>query len=351
MTKPELPARLGVALIGAGMIAPTHVAALSGLRDLLRLDAVLSRHPENAAYLAETYAGTAPLFTSDLTAITENPDIHIAIVATPPSVRIDLITALASAGKHILLEKPVARNSAEAQEVVEICENAGVSLGILFQHRARAPTIAAMKLLASGDLGKLAHVEIAVPLWRDQSYYDELGRGTYARDGGGVLLTQAIHTIDLALSFTGAVSSVQGMVATTALHNMEAEDMAVAGLRFANGAVGSLIASTASYPHGVETITLHYARATLRIGTGSLDVFWRGDRNDHEVVVAGGASDNGPAVAKHDWHQAIIRDFVDAVRAGTAPMVTGRQALASHHLVTAIEASSRDGRIVNLSLA
>ncbi len=348
MTKPELPARVGVALIGAGMIAPTHVAALSGLRERLRLDVVLSRHPENAAYLSDAYDGTKPLFTSDLSAITGSPDIQFAIVATPPSVRIDLITALANAGKHILLEKPVARNSAEAQQVVEICADAGVSLGILFQHRARAPSIAAAQLVKGGDLGKLAHAEIAIPLWRDQSYYDELGRGTYARDGGGVLLTQAIHTIDLALSFTGAVSSVQGMVATTVLHEMEAEDMAVAGLRFANGAVGSLTASTASYPHGAETITLHYEHATLRIGTGTLDVFWRGDRNGHEVVVAGGASDNGPVVAKHEWHQAVIKDFADAVRAGTAPMVTGRQALASHHLITAIETSSRDGRIVDV---
>ncbi|SFR44208.1 Predicted dehydrogenase [Yoonia tamlensis] len=351
MTQQDLNARMGVALIGAGMIAPTHVAALSAMRNELRLDAVVARRPENAAYLADHYAGDAPLFTADLAQVTDNPDIHMAIVATPPSVRIDLITALAKAGKHILLEKPVARNSAEALQVVEICENAGVSLGILFQHRARAPSIAAADLIAKGGLGKLAHVEIAIPLWRDQSYYDELGRGTYARDGGGVLITQAIHTIDLALRFTGAVTQVQAMVATTALHKMESEDMAVAGLRFENGAVGSLTASTASYPHGVETITLHYEHATLRIGTGSLDVFWRGARNDHEVLVAGGASDNGPVVAKHEWHQAIIADFADAVRNGTAPMVTGRHALASHHLITAIETSSRDGRIIDVTQA
>jgi predicted dehydrogenase len=351
MTNQDLSARMGVALIGAGMIAPTHVAALSDLQDQLRLDAVVSRRPENAHYLTGHYAGAAPLFTADLAQVTDNPDIEIAIVATPPSVRIELITALAKAGKHILLEKPVARNSAEALQVVEICEAAGVSLGILFQHRARAPSIAATELVAGGTLGKLAHVEITIPLWRDQSYYDELGRGTYARDGGGVLLTQAIHTIDLALSLTGAVSRVQGMVATTALHNMESEDMAVAGLHFANGAVGSLTASTASYPHGVETITLHFEHATLRVGTGDLDVFWRGDLNDHEVVVAGGASDNGPVVANHAWHQAIIADFAVAVRDGSPPIVTGRQALTSHQLITAIETSSRDGRIVDLPLA
>lgn len=351
MTQQDLNARMGVALIGAGMIAPTHIAALSAMRNELRLDAVVSRRPENAKYLGDQYAGEAPLFTADLAQVTDNPDIAMAIVATPPSVRIELITALANAGKHILLEKPVARNNAEALQVVEICENAGVSLGILFQHRARAPSIAAADLLAKGGLGSLSHVEISIPLWRDQSYYDELGRGTYARDGGGVLITQAIHTIDLALRFTGPVTRVQGMIATTALHRMEAEDMAVAGLQFANGAVGSLTASTASYPHGVETITLHYERATLRLGTGSLDVYWRGARTEHEVVVAGGASDNGPVVGNHSWHQAIIADFADAIRAGRAPMVTGRQALASHNLITAIEVSSRDGRIVDLPLA
>lgn len=347
-THVETPA-VGVALIGAGMIARTHVEALSAMGNRVRLEAIVSRHPERAAYLAEHYAGAAPVFTSDLEQVTGNPDVQMAIVATPPSVRIDLIGALARAGKHVLLEKPVARTVAESIEVVEICERAGVTLGLLFQHRMRAASKSAARHIASGALGPLGHVEIAAPLWRDQSYYDELGRGTYARDGGGVLITQAIHTIDLALSLTGPVTSVQAMTTTTPLHRMEAEDLAVAGLRFANGAVGSLVASTATFPHGDETITLHFQNGSLRVARHTLDVNWRDGRSETEVYGQTDAGEGGPVVAKFKWHQGVIEDFVDALRDGRAPIVTGRAALASHRLIEAIETSSRTGRVVEMT--
>lgn len=337
---------IGVALIGAGMIAPTHVAALSSARDRVRLCAIVSRRPERAEYLANHYSGKTPSFTSDLSEVTGNPAIQMAIVATPPSVRIDLIRSLAQAGKHILLEKPVARTTNEAIEVVEICESAGVTLGVLFQHRMRGPSIAAARHLASGAFGKPGHVEIAAPLWRDQSYYDELGRGTYERDGGGVLLTQAIHTIDLALSMTGPVASVQAMTATTPLHKMEAEDLAVAGLRFTSGAVGSLVASTATFPHGHETITLHLERGSMIVGKDSLIVHWRDGRSETKTFSQG---ETGPVVARHEWHQGIIEDFVDAIRDGRKPIVSGREALAAHRLITAIEQSSRTGQRIDLT--
>jgi len=339
---------LGVALIGAGMIGKTHVAALSDAQDRVRLEVILTRNPDTATHLAEYYTGPKPQFTADLATITDNPDVHIVIVATPPSVRIDLIEALAKAGKHILLEKPVARTSDEALKVVEICEAAGVTLGLVFQHRMRPASKSAAQLIADGDLGTLGHVEIAAPLWRDQSYYDELGRGTYARDGGGVLLTQAIHTIDLALSLTGPVTRVQAMTATTPLHQMEAEDFAVSGLRLANGAVGSLTASTASFPHGAETITLHFKNATLRLGAETLGIFWRDGRIDQQTFGDAAIGDTGPVLANHDLHQAILEDFADAIRDARAPIVTGRQALAAHSLITAIETSSRMGKAVDI---
>lgn len=346
---PKTHPRIGVALIGAGMIAPTHVAALSAAQGLVKLEVVVARRPEQAEYLADTWQGAKPVFTSDLSVVADNADIKMAIVATPPSVRIDLIETLAKAGKHILLEKPVARTVGEAKQVVEICERAGVTLGILFQHRAQATSKAAADHIASGALGALGHVEIAAPLWREQSYYDELGRGTYERDGGGVLITQAIHTIDLALSLTGPVTSVQAMTATTPLHRMEAEDLAVAGLRFASGAVGSLVASTATFPHGHEVVTLHFEHGSMRVGRTRLDVFWRDGRHDVQDFGGAGEEDGGPIVAKHHLHQAVIEDFVDAIHTGRAPMATGRDGLAAHRLIDAIEASSRSGQVVNLT--
>ncbi len=338
-----------VALIGAGMIAKTHVAALSALQDTARLRAIVSRHPVRALPLAAQYAGNRPELTSDLEAVAANPNIHLAIVATPPSIRHEVIEVLVKAGKHILLEKPVGRSIEEAQEVVEICKHAGVALGVLFQHRMRASSIAAARLVADGDLGKLGLVEIEVPLWRDQSYYDELGRGTYARDGGGVMLTNAIHSIDLALSLTGPIASVQAMTATTFLHQMEAEDFAVAGLKFACGAAGSFVASTAMYPHRTEVIRLHFERASLRIDKNALEIDWRDGR--HELT---GQTGNDQAIAplsggRHEWHQAVIEDFIDAVATGRKPMVTGHEALVSQEVIAAIELSSRSGRSVDLS--
>jgi UDP-N-acetyl-2-amino-2-deoxyglucuronate dehydrogenase len=237
----------------------------------------------------------------------------MVIVATPPNVRHSVIEPLAKAGKHILLEKPVGRTTQEAEGVVAICEQAGVKLGILFQHRMRAPSIAAANLIAKGNLGKLGLVEINVPLWRNQSYYDELGRGTYARDGGGVMLTNAIHSIDLALSLTGPVTHVQAMTATTPLHRMEAEDFAIAGLQFACGASGSFVASTAMYPHRTEVIRLHFDRASLRIDKDALQIDWRDGRHEVEGLPEQTKPKAPQVRGKHEWHQAVIENFVHAI--------------------------------------
>ena len=263
-----------VALIGAGMVARTHVAAIAA-GNTLRLKTICSRSPGRATTLAAeaTHQTGQPVgATTDLDTIANDPEIDFAVVLTPPDARASLIGPLAEAGKHILLEKPVARNADEAREVVMICRAADVTLGVVFQHRMRAASIAAAGLIASGKPGRLRLVEITVPWWRDQSYYDEPGRGTFARDGGGVLISQAIHTIDLALSLTGPVKTVRAMAATTDFHRMEAEDFVAAGLEFANGAAGSMIASTASFPGGPETISLHFDNASLRLGSGQLHI-------------------------------------------------------------------------------
>ena len=340
---------IGVALIGAGMIARTHVLALSGLQNVARLRTVISRTPEKALHLAEFYDGPAPEFSSDLETVVADPLISVAIVATPPSVRKEVIEVLAKAGKHILLEKPVARTLEEAQKVVEICEREGVMLGMLFQHRMRASSVAAARYVASGELGALGVVEIAVPLWRDQSYYDELGRGTYARDGGGVMITNAIHSIDLAISLTGPVTRVQAMTATSLLHRMEAEDFASAGLHFSCGAVGSLVASTAMFPHRTEVIRLHFENGSLRLDKDSLEINWRDGRIEREGKGDAPGTIKPLSGGKHEWHQSVIADFIDAIRAGRKPMETGREALVSHELIAAIETSSQTGRPFDLT--
>ena len=339
-------------IVGAGMVAKTHVLACAASPEKIRLKGLVDGGSGRARALAaeaSKHVGYEVVVYSSVEEAARDADVDFAIIATPPNARIDIVGQLAKAGKHILMEKPVARNTQEAGGLVALCREAGVTLGIIFQHRMRAASQKARELVDGGTLGALGLCEISVPWWRAQSYYDEPGRGTLARDGGGVLISQAIHTIDLALSLTGPVSRVQAMAATTRFHRMETEDYVAAGLRFKNGAVGSLVASTASFPGAPESIVLHFDNASLRLASGLLHVDWRDGRQE---TFGGAASGTGggadPMAFTHEWHQGVFEDFADAISSGRAPVVTGEAALLSHRLIDAIINSADTGKEVEL---
>ncbi len=339
-------------IVGAGMVAKTHVLACAASPAKIRLKAIVDGGSGRAKALAAEAAKHTGHHVAVYASIEEaarDGDVDFAIIATPPNARADIVGPLAKAGKHILLEKPVARNTREAADLVALCRDAGVTLGIIFQHRMRAASQKARELVASGTLGELGLCEISVPWWRTQAYYDEPGRGTLARDGGGVLISQAIHTIDLALSLAGPVARVQAMAATTRFHKMETEDYVSAGLRFKNGAVGSLVASTASFPGAPESILLHFDKASLRLASGLLHVDWCDGRQE---TFGGAASGTGggadPMAFTHEWHQGVFDDFVDAISSGRPPVVTGEAALLSHRLIDAIINSAETGKEVEL---
>lgn len=342
---------LTAALVGAGMVAGTHVAAARAAQGV-RLKGVAARRPESARAFAEKIAdegGEALQVYEDAEAIAADPEVGFVIVTTPPNIRRQVIDPMVKAGKPVLLEKPVARSAKEAEEVVALCEHAGVPLGIVFQHRKRAASLKAAELIGSGELGSLIAAEITVPWWRDQGYYDEPGRGTYARDGGGVLISQAIHTLDLCLSLTGPVAEVQAIAATTSAHEMEAEDFVAGGLVFEGGAVGSLMATTASFPGGGEWIRLHHDKASLMLEGGTLKVSWRSGETESFGATGGSGGGADPMAFTHEWHQAVIEDFARAVREGRAPMCPGREALKVHQLIDALTRSAREGRKVSVT--
>lgn len=345
----DLPKR--AVLIGAGMVARTHVAACADARGVT-IHGIQSRSPDRARELAakaEALTGEPVQVFDSLASVAADPAVDFAIVLTPPDARAGIVGPLVAAGKHILLEKPMGRDAAEAREVVRLCRDAGVTLGVVFQHRMREASRKAAQMIAKGDLGALGLVEISVPWWRDQSYYDEPGRGTYARDGGGVLISQAIHTIDLALSLAGPVKSVRAMATTTRFHEMEAEDFVTAGLQFANGAAGSLVASTASFPGGAESITLHFDGASLRLQSGQLHYHRRDGRNAVFGLVGGTGGGADPMAFTHEWHQGVIEDFAAALAEGRAPAISGEEALAAHDLIDALITSARSGGITELT--
>lgn len=335
----------GAALIGTGMVARTHVAAFAD-QSAAELVAVVGRTTDKAQDFTRDVCGgwSSVPDAQTLDAVCGDPAIAMAVVTTPPSERAEIVAALTAAGKAILLEKPVERDLSRARAIVETCERAGVPLGVVFQHRMRAAARHLAELVADGALGPLRMVDVRVPWWRDQSYYDAPGRGTYARDGGGVLLTQAIHTLDLMLSLTGPPATVRAMTATTGAHQMEAEDFAVAGLVFPAGAVGSVMATTAAFPGGGETMALHFANGSARLDAGQVVVDWRDGRRDAwgEPAASGGGAD--PMAFTHEWHRDVLTDFAAALQGARSPLVTGREALRVHALIAAIEASARDGR-------
>lgn len=329
--------RIRLAIIGAGLAAKPHLEALAQLEDRIEVAGLLTRNPANARQAAAPYGH--PVLGS-LGEVAADPSVDGAIVLTPPNQRREIVDVLAAAGKHILIEKPVERTTGAARAIVEVCESRRVKLGVVLQHRFRAGARRLSHLIAGGDLGQIAVVMTTVPWWRSQDYYDVPGRGTLERDGGGVLMTQAIHSLDLMLSLAGPVAEVHGFATTTRLHRLEAEDFATAGVRYVSGAVGSIVATTAGYPGGIETIALHGSVGSATLAGGTLDVRWHDGRTEQVTETGGTGGGADPMAFPCDWHRDLIDDFAAAIREDRAPLVTGRAALRVHALIDGIIASS-----------
>lgn len=334
-----------IAVIGLGMAVTPHARSLVDLHDRVEVAWAFSRSEARRRVFAERF--DLPT-TGDLEPILHDPAIDAVMILTPPNSHLDLALRFAAAGKHILLEKPLECSTERARRLVEAAEAAGIRLGVVFQHRFREASEHLRTLLGQGALGELAAVNVICPWWRPQSYYDEPGRGTLGRDGGGVLITQAIHTLDLTLSLAGPVAEVAAITGTTAVHRMETEDFAAAGLRFANGACGALIATTAEYPGFPERIELIGTKGTAVLAAGVVTLHWHDGREERfgEEQGTGGGAD--PMAFPHDAHRALLADFLDAIDHDRDPRVTGREALRVHHFIDAVLRASAEGRIVRV---
>lgn len=335
--------KLGIGVVGLGMASTPHAKALQDLSDRVEVRGVYSRDAGKRAAFAERFGFPAA---ASVEQIASDPSIEAVVLLTPPNARGSLVETFAAAGKHILMEKPVERTTPAAEAIVATCEKHGVRLGIVFQNRYRPGALRLRTLAEDGALGALAAVRLSVPWWRPQGYYNEPGRGTLARDGGGVLISQAIHPLDLMLSIAGPVREVQAVAGTTRLHRMETEDFVGAGLRFGNGALGSLSATTAAFPGGTEQIAFDYENGSASLSGGELVVHWRDGRVERHGEASGTGGGADPMAFSHDWHRAILSGFVDAVTAGRDPSPSGREALRVHRLIDALLASSREGRAV-----
>ena len=332
-----------VAVIGLGMAVRPHARSLVDLCDRVEVVYAFSRSEQRRDSFGAQF--DFPL-TGDLQAIVDDPSVDAAMILTPPNTHLELVEAFAGSGKHILLEKPLERSTERALRMVKAAEAAGVTLGVVLQNRFRPASEHLYGLIAQGGLGDLAAVHVTCPWWRPQSYYDQPGRGTLERDGGGVLITQAIHGLDLMLSLTGPAAEVAAIAGTTALHRMETEDFVGAGLRFANGAMGALMATSAAYPGAPERIELIGTRASAILSAGVVTIHHHDGRRESvgEEQSTGGGAD--PMDFPHDAHRALLTDFLDAILQGRSPRVSGREALNVHRFIDALLQAAGENRTV-----
>lgn len=345
MTGAGKDGRIGIGLIGLGMAVKPHVAALKLLAD--RVDLVAGFSPSAERRAAFEAAWQVPTVATE-EALLADPRVDAVLVLTPPLTHDAIARRALAAGKHVLLEKPLTADATSATALVEAFEAAGRKLGVVFQHRFREAPMALRAALAAGRLGDLKSVSASIRWWRSFEYFAEPGRGMKARDGGGVLLTQAIHTLDLMLDLAGPITDVSARCVTSGLRPIDTEDIACAVTRFDNGAVGVIDATTLAWPGYPERIELAGTRGAACLAGERLQMQVHGEAAEEFVGTDGGGGGADPMAFAADAHRRLIAEFVDAIKAGRTPSNSGRSALGVQRLIDAMLASSRSGQTVRL---
>ena len=325
--------RIGVAVIGLGNAFVPYAKCLDDLRDRVDLRWAVAR---SEARLAPVAAAHGCQVTTDVDRVLDDPAVRAVFVLAPPNVHLELCAAAFAAGKHVLCEKPLEVSIERAERLVAAGRKADRRMAVMLQLRFRAASLRMQEILQAGELGAVQAASMSVPWWRPQAYFDEPGRGTLWRDGGGVLITQAIHTLDLFRSLVGVSEVTAAQVSTTGLHRMEAEDYAAALVRLGNGAPGSILATVSAYPGSSETIQIIGTKGAARMEAGNLRISWLDGRE--EVLEDAGGSGGGANLMgfSHEPHKALMTDFLDTIETGRDPVVTGEDALATQRVIAAI---------------
>jgi UDP-N-acetyl-2-amino-2-deoxyglucuronate dehydrogenase len=338
---------LGIAIVGAGIVARYHSAAIAATPGA-RLVAVSRSDAARAADAAAEFG--VPCETS-LDALLAREDVDAVCVCTPSGQHAAQAVAAARAGKHVLVEKPMALTLADADAMIGAAREAGVHLAVAFQRRTEPVYQAVRAAVAAGDLGHLMLGAASVPYFRSQDYYrSAVWRGTWAMDGGGALMNQGIHLADLLLWFMGEVVEVNARADTLA-HAIEVEDNLACTLAFASGALGTIYATTAAAPGFPHRIELYGSEGGVQV-EGEAVVRWHARTPAPEAPAGSGAAAAGsggsPTAIGTTGHTRLLADFVAAVREGRPPLVTGEEGRRSLALVLAVYESARSGQAVRL---
>ena len=328
-----------VGLIGAGNISQTHARAAAAIPGV----SVAAVHGANGAKARELAASQGAAAYESLDAFLDHKPMDMVVIGSPSGVHAAQGVAAARHRLHVLVEKPIDVTTERADELIAAAEESGVRLGVLFQDRLKPGIVRLKQLVDSGGLGRVLSVSARVPWYRPPDYYRlSRWRGTAALDGGGALMNQGIHTVDLLLWVLGDVIRVQARTATL-LHEIESEDTALALLEFASGAAGVLEASTATYPGYPRRVEITGTEGTVVLEHDRLVVAdLRTPRP--ELVGDGGdanASASSPVVSDASGHQRLIEDFLRAIETGSRPACDGHEGRRSVELVEAIYRSAR----------
>ncbi|MSP50213.1 MAG: Gfo/Idh/MocA family oxidoreductase [Alphaproteobacteria bacterium] len=334
------------AIIGLGMAHGPHLKSLRDLSDRVEIAAAYTPSPARRDGFARANPDLAVVDSMD--AILADRSIDVVLVLTPPRTHLELVERCAAAGKHVLLEKPVEVTAERARKAVEAMERAGRRLAIMLQSRFRQGSRHLAGLMRGGELGDLLSGSASIRWWRPSDYFAQPGRGMKERDGGGVLLTQAIHTLDLFLSLAGPVDRVAAMAVTSPLRRIDTEDVVAAAVSFAGGAIGTIDATTVAYPGFSERIELACGKGTAVLTAGNLVVHWKDGREERHGAEQGSGGGADPMAFPHHAHRDLIADLLEAIDGDREPEVSGRDALKVHVLIEALLASAESRRTVTL---
>ena len=356
--------KLRLGILGCGVIGPHHARAIAGLESA-ELVAVADVVPELAEELAGEYGCSSY---GSLGEMLSGVDLDAMCVCTPSGMHAEDAIAALEAGKDVVIEKPVDVSLKAADRLLEVQRATGRKVAVVSQHRFDPATRAVHEVVSRGEFGRLTSGSAEVRWWRSQSYYDSGGwRGTWELDGGGVLINQAIHSIDLLQWLMGPVVEVTAYTGLLAHEKIEVEDTAVAILKFAGGALGTIVATTAAYPGLTARIALHGDRGSAVIDDDELTYFHAagegeegdaygscgGDNQAWQVMEQYGKAESGPGAGANPGslsmaHRDQIRDFVEAVRERREPSINieeGRKPLA---IIQGIYESARTGSPVRI---
>ncbi len=347
----------GFGIIGCGMIAEFHTRAINEIEGA-QVVAAWSRNPANGAKIAAMAGGDCAVY-DDLDRMLAHPGLDVVCVCTPSGAHMEPAVQAARAGKHVVVEKPLEVALSRCDAIIEACDAAGVRLCTIFPSRFSDANIRLKEAIDIGRFGRLTLGDTYVKWWRTQQYYDSGGwRGTWALDGGGALMNQAIHNVDLLYWLMGDVAAITAMTATLAHERIEVEDTAVASLRFKNGALGTIEATTAAFPGLQKRTEIHGDRGSARVEQDDITLwdFQEKIPRDNEVFAAmagqsgfkAGASD--PRGITHIGHRDQLVDFLQAIDESREPLVDGREGRKSVEIIRAIYRSAETGAQVLLPL-